>query len=78
MVKVIKHNILYYFKKLHENRSVLEELDKNYKELMEKDEKITEKYNKLVKIAEQKNMIVKANKAYLENKKINDELLAKL
>lgn len=72
MVKVIKHNTLYYFKKFNEQRQVLEALDKNYQELQEKDQKITEKYNKYAKIAEQKNLLVKANRSYLENKKIQD------
>lgn len=51
---------------------MLEALDKNYQELLDKDQKITEKYNKYAKIAEQKNLLVKANRSYLENKKIQD------
>lgn len=72
MVKVIKHNTLYYFKKFNEQKLVLETLEKNYQELQEKDQQITEKYNKYTKIAEQKNLLVKANRSYLENKKIQD------
>lgn len=45
MVKVIKHNILYYFKKFNENNAIIAELDKNHKDLIEKDEKLLRKYN---------------------------------
>lgn len=78
MVKILKHNILYYFKKFHGNKKQLDELDKNYKDLTFKDELLTKKYNEYAKIAEQKNMLVKANRAYVENKKISDEFAARV
>lgn len=45
MVKILKHNILYYFKKFHTNKALIEELDKNYHELNDKDEKLAKRYN---------------------------------
>lgn len=52
-------------------------MDTGYRNLVEKDEQIGRKYTHLAKIAEEKNMLVKANRSYLENKKIHDEMVKK-
>ena len=65
MVKILKHNILFFFKKYHENVARLEQLDHKVEQLFQKDKEILSKYNKAVKIAEEKNMLVKANPTYV-------------
>ena len=77
-IKVIKHQFLYYFKKYHENETLLSELDKRHEELAKKDAELGKKYEAYTKLAEQKNLLVKANKHYLENKKTQDELSSEL
>jgi hypothetical protein len=37
MVKILKHNILYYFKKFRTNKTCIEDLEKSYQDLVIKD-----------------------------------------
>lgn len=78
VIKVLKHQILHYFKKFHENRETEEELDKSYDALMEKDRKLTEKYGELAKLAETRFLLVKANGALIHLKKAMDDLLGRV
>ena len=51
-IKILKHQILFYFKKFHENRQKMEELDQRLDEMKEKDNQLTQKYREFVKQAE--------------------------
>ncbi len=72
MVKIFKHNTLYFYKKIKENEKILEQLDRDYKQLEQNDKKVTEELNKCAALAKQKKMLVKTNPIYLEMMKTRD------
>ena len=43
-IKILKHQILFYFKRFHENRQKLEELDQRLDEMKEKENSLSQRY----------------------------------